>query len=394
MTSRTAIRRTLAIGAAIAIAILVVRSAVVEAFAESDPVTAAKLWSGHPQVTIANASRAIASAAGARKEIGKETFAAFGDAARKAPLEPQPFVVRGIQLQLAGQVVAADRAFLAARWRDPRALPTRYFLASSRLGRGNVDGLREVAALARMSPGGISAAAPYLATFARQPAALVPMRQLLDSNPLIRADVLATLAQDPANLKQVLELGGTLEPARAPWLATMITTLVDARQYERAQDLWARTAGIDRSRPPWLLYDPDFRDSTALPPFNWQLTSSAIGLAERRSSRLQVIYYGQADGVLARQLLVLAPGRYRFAAPATGAAGNGEGSALNWAVRCAGTEPALVLASAPAAHATLAFNVPSSCAAQWLELAGRASDIGRESEIAIGPVSLARIAAR
>ena len=62
-----------------------------------------------------------------------------------------------------------------------------------------------------------------------------------------------------------------------------------------------------------LLFDPDFSKPEPPPPFNWALTSSTVGLAERQpGGRLHAIFYGQEDGALARQLLVLPPGRYHF----------------------------------------------------------------------------------
>ena len=388
---RSALRRTLVALGALAIAVVVVRSAAVQALADRDPATAEAIWAGHPKATIGLASSDIAKAAGARKPIPEGTFAALAEAAVKAPLEPQPFIVRGIRLQLVGREAEAERAFAAARWRDPRSIPARYFLANSRLGQGNVEGLREVAGLIRLSPDGLKASTPYLAAFARQKQALEPMRALFAGNPGIRSAVLSSLAQDPNNLALVLELGGTNDVANAPWLGAMIRTLVEHRQYARARMLWARTAGIAQSATLGLLFDPNFSDSAALPPFNWELTSSTLGLAERRSGRLQAIYYGQEEGVLARQLLVLGPGRYRFAAPARGGAESGEGSALIWTARCADANGGEPLASAPASAGGLAFTVPQSCAAQWLELVGRSSDTGREIEMAIGPVSLTRV---
>ena len=51
------------------------------------------------------------------------------DAAGKVPLAPEPFLVRGVQAELAGNSQLAAQAFAAAEWRDPRSLPARYFLA-------------------------------------------------------------------------------------------------------------------------------------------------------------------------------------------------------------------------------------------------------------------------
>ena len=384
------LRRTAAIVAALAVAVVVVRSAAVQAFAERDPRTAEAIWSGHPSAAIGLASIEIAKAAGAGKPIGDDAFETLSLAAAKAPLEPQPFIVRGIRLQLEGREDEAEGAFAAASWRNPRSIPARYFLANVRLSQGDVEGLREVAALTRLSPEGLITSTPYLAAFARQKQALEPMRALFAANPNIRSAVLSNLAQDPANLSLVLQLGGSGDVTNAPWLAAMIRTLVDHRQYASARALWARTAGIDRSATHGLVFDANFSDSASIPPFNWELTSSTLGLAERRSGRLQAIYYGQEDGPLARQLLLLGPGRYRFDAPAKGAAEGSDGSSLLWTIRCADPKGNEALASAPASAGGLIFVVPASCAAQWLELVGRSSDTGREIEKTIGPVSLSR----
>ena len=376
--------------AACALAAMIVQNAAVVALSDSDPDTAAAIWPGHPAANIALATREIASASGAGRAIDPATFAQLEQAARAAPIEPQPFIVAGIRAQLAGQQDAAEKAFEAARLRDPRSLPARYFLASSKLQRGDVEGLSDVAALARLSPGGTTSIAPFLAAFVQQQRAWGPIRAMFRDNPLVRDVVLSSLANDPNNLRLVLALGNTVDPAKGPWLQTMIGTLVAARQYDRAKMLWDRTTGIPAgSRMPGL-FDPDFSNPSALPPFNWQLTSSSLGLAERRSGRLQVIFYGQDSGPLARQLLLLPPGRYRLSAPATGRDGS---DSLLWLVRCDGPSPA-ELGRVPIHQAGVTFEVSGNCPAQWLELNGRASDFGREVETAIGPLSLTRVAAR
>lgn len=376
--------------AACALAAMVVQNATVVALGDSDPDTAAAIWPGHPTVNIAIASREIASASGSGRAIDPSIFAQLEQAARAAPIEPQPFIVAGIRAQLNGRQDQAERAFEAARLRDPRSLPARYFLATSKLQRGDVEGLRDVAALARLSPGGITSIAPYLAAFVQQQPAWGPIRAIFRDNPEVRGVVLSSLASDPDNFRLVLALGNTVDPAKGPWLETMIATLIAARQYDRAKLLWERTAGIPAGAQSADLFDPDFRNASALPPFNWQLTSSSLGLAERRSGRLQVIFYGQDSGTLARQLLLLPPGRYRLSAPATG---GDRSDSLLWLVRCDGPSPS-ELGRAPIRQNGLAFEVPGNCPAQWIELVGRASDFGREAETAIGQLSLKKVAAR
>lgn len=371
------------------IALVVVRNAAVMALAERSPETASAFWPSHPSAAIALASREIAVAAGLRRDIDPAVFARLDGAAKRAPLEPQPFVVAAIRSQLAGNGEHAERALVAARARDPRFLPARYFLASERLRRGDVTGLEEVAALARLSPDGVRNIAPFLATFAQQERAWPSLRAMFRDNPGVRNTVLWTLAEDPANLRPLLALGGTYNPAQAPWLKRMIQTLVEKQRFAEARALWERTSGIAPGRAP-ALFDPGFRDSSTLPPFNWSLTSSSVGLAERRSGQLHVIFYGQEEGALARQLLTLGPGRYRLEAPAK----SGQRTdSLRWTLRCAGKEPVVELSRTPVGVGAFAFTVPSACPAQWLELTGSVSDVGRQNDATIGPLRLSRVPA-
>ena len=371
--------------AGIALAAMVVQNATVVALAGSDPETAAKVWPGHPAVGVALATRQIAAASGSGRAIDPGTFERLDQAAQAAPLEPQPFIVAGVRAQIEGQSAKAEQAFEAARLRDPRSLPARYFLATAKLQRGEVEGLRDVAALARLEPNGGKSLVPYLASFAGQKRARGAIRAMFRTNPGIRDAVLTSLASDPANLQLVLALGGTADAANAPWLRTMMASLIASRQYSQALSLWERSVGTRSAG----LFDPDFRNASAPPPFNWELTSSSLGLAERRSGRLQVIFYGQDSGTLARQLLLLSPGQYRLTAPTSG---SGNSDALFWLVRCDGGSTEL--GRAPVRQNGLRFEVPAGCPAQWLELVGTASDFGREAETTIGAMTLSRVATR
>lgn len=365
-----------------ALAALIVQNATVAAFSATAPDVAASVWPGHPAADVALAGRQIALASGKGQPIAPATFALLDRTARRAPLDPQPFIVAGIRAQLAGQAERADRAFAAARQRDPRSLPARYFLASSRLQRGDVEGLRDVAAITRLEPNGGQSLVPYLADLARRPETRAAMLDMFRNSPGIRAAVLTAMAGDPNNARLVVTLGQTRDPDKAPWLRTALDTLVAKRRYGEARALWERISGTRSAG----LFDGDFRNPSALPPFNWELTSSSLGLAERRSGRLQVMFYGQDSGTLARQLLLLPPGRYRLSAPSSSADGSG---ALYWLVRC--DQGAGEITRAPVGQGGLTFTVPTGCPAQWLELNGRASDFGRQSDTAIGPVALSRV---
>ena len=146
-----AVRAVTAIAAALLIAVQVVRNAAVSALAEAKPAAAAKAWSGHPASELGLAMTEIARSSRSRQPVPQWAFAMVASAADKAPLAPEPFLVRGVQANLAGNAAAAQRDFEAAQWRNPRSLPAAYFLADRYFrARDVTNGLREVAALARL----------------------------------------------------------------------------------------------------------------------------------------------------------------------------------------------------------------------------------------------------
>ena len=199
-------RAVIAIAAAGLLAVQVVRNAVVESRADGSPTVAAHWWPGHPAVEISAAMTGIAQAAHDRRSVPASTFPLMADAASKAPLAAEPFLVRGVQSQVAGDGLAAQRAFEAAQWRDPRSLAAAYFLAERYLRIGdNLRGLNEIAALSRLSPNG-GTLAPYVASYARSPSNWPALRQMFRANPEFARPALMALASSIETVPAVLAL--------------------------------------------------------------------------------------------------------------------------------------------------------------------------------------------
>lgn len=383
-------RRSLVAVLALLLAAAVVRNAVVRMFAETDPAAAERVWPDHPAAEMRLAMIAIAEAARQGQAAPPTALRRIFAASVKAPLAPEPFLVRGVQAQLEGNRNLAERAFFAARWRDGRSLPARYFLADHYLRQGDTRrGLREVATLARLTPQGVSKLAPFVAAYARNASNWPRLRSVFRSEPALEEATLSVLAADAANADLVLALAdrGRAGP-KSSWLGPLLSGLVSAGQYEKARDVWERIARVQVDRGA-LIYDPRFTRAEAPPPFNWTLTSSTVGLAERqKGGGLHVIYYGQEDGALASQLLILPPGRYRLT---TQGGTPGPASALEWRLVCERGNAAI--ASVPLDRAIrrgFAFEVPGSCPAQRLELFGSSSDVSHQTEVTIRGVSLTR----
>lgn len=364
----------------------IVRNAVVASEATRNPQRAARVWSGNPAIETSRAMAAIAQAAREGRQVPASAFAAMRLASVREPLAPEPFLVRGVQAELSGDPRTAERAFQAAQWRDPRSLSAAYFLADAYLRAGDVSrGLPQVAALARLAPGGTSAVAPYLAAYARSPRNWPALRSLFQAHPEMAGPALTELAKTASSASAVLALADLRQKAGdAPWLAPLLNSLTVAGDYGRAQAIWARATGV---RPGPYLYDASFSDKTSPPPFNWSLTSSAVGLAERQvGGRLHVVFYGRDDGILATQLLLLQPGRYRLSMQLAGDAARAR--SLNWSIWCDKAAEPISSVTIDAAARGWQFTVPQSCRGQWLRLSGAAGELPQQVDVTIAGLKL------
>lgn len=385
-------RGLLAILAALLIATQAVRNFWVAAHQELRPELAAMLWPGHPDVELSGALVEIARASRARQPVPPSTFALVDDAAQKSPLSPQPFLVHGVEASVAGEPGAAARDFLQAQRRDPRSLPAAYFLTDYYFRAGRpLDGLRQAATLARLSPAGAAPISRLVASYAQDSRNWADIRALFRSDETIEDQVLAALAADAGNAPAILAIAdGAHRRASSPWLPRLLRSLVAAGQYQRARAIWAAVSGV-RLPAGTLLYDAGFAAAEPPEPFNWKLASSNLGIAEReRGGTLHVIYYGGVDGVLASQLLLLEPGTYRLRLRIAPDSDHPE--SLRWSIRC--DKASKILSAAPldaAARQGWLFAVRQDCPAQWLELSGRAADLPQQAEVRLTGLALERV---
>jgi hypothetical protein len=385
--------RIIAAVIALLLSVQIVRNAAILSWSASKPALASEVWGGHPATEIGKSMTEIAKAARARQPIPLSAFSTMGDAARKEPLAPEPFLVRGVQAQVQGDGATAQRAFEAAQWRDPRSLAAAYFLADRYLRNGDPQrGLREVAALARLAPNGEAVVGPYLAAYATNPANWPALRELFRENPMLANNALATLATNAATVPALLALADPQARGKdVTWVPLLLNTLTGEGKFGQARAIWAKMAGV-QARPGQLLYDSSFTDRTSPPPFNWDLTSSTVGLAERQpGGRLHVVFYGQEDGFLASELILLPPGAYRLSMQLLGDPSRGR--SLSWSIWCdKAAEPIASVTLDAAAARGLRFDVPPGCPAQWLKLSGVSSDMPQQSDVTIGALKLEKAA--
>ena len=379
------IRPIAALGMAALLAFQVVRTALVAMPEERRPQLAQGLWPSHPTLLTERSMAEIGRAAATGGRVPPATVESIRLVARQAPLATEPFLIHGALAQMKGKDREAQRLYLQARHRDPRSRAARYFLAERYFRSGRIaPGLVEMAALSRLEPTAAAPFVPALVAYAQTPGAVPQLKAFFRTLPDAEPGILNALAEDARNADLVLTLATRAQGAPQEWQGKLITRLVEAGDYRKAYAVWSRVSGV---RGAAGLYNPQFLDLSAPPPFNWALPNTSEGVAEpAEEGKLEVLYYGRANAVLASQLLLLPPGSYRLAMEVEG----GEAEGLQWALRCAGQEkPFAQLPLRGKGRAEAAFTVPAgNCPAQWLELRGVAGDFPRTAELTIAGLQL------
>ena len=232
---------------------------------------------------------------------------------------------------------------------------------------------------------GVEAFGPAVVAYAREPGAVPQLRGFFEKYPRAEASVLSVLAADAANADLVLALASNDRNPDPDWRGPLISGLAAKGQYGKAYSTWA---GLSRLRPSRGVFNPAFAVVSAPPPFNWAYPQSGEGVAEPDGKGgLDILYYGRVNAVLASQLLLLPPGRYRLAMNVA-EGGRNEG-ATHWILRCAAGGKVLGDLPLKAGAVGVAFAVPPGCEAQWLELQGVAGDMPQTTELKLQELRLA-----
>jgi tetratricopeptide (TPR) repeat protein len=341
----------------------------------------------------------IGQAAASGQPAPPDALASAVQAAVRAPLLSEPYLIEGASALSRGESERAAALFREARRRDPRSAAARYFLAQYYLQTGQaVRALEEASALTRLVPGASGALVPALARYAREPGAKPNLQKLFVENPQLGEQILAELARDASNASLVLGLAadgfgrkGGVVPG---WQTQLLTSLISRGQFAQAHALWRRISGL---RPNSTgLFNPQFERIAAPPPFNWTFSSGKFGITEPAPpGKLQVMYFGRDDAELASQLLLLAPGPYELRMKISWQNPNIETSGLAWTLTCSpAARPLLSLPLSAADKDTGAlsgtFTVPANCPAQKLSLVGVAQELPVERQATISNLWLSR----
>lgn len=377
-----------------------VKISVVNALTRDNPFLVAQVAPSDPRTAMGLAMTEFALRNGRVSPAAEQRArAALG----RAALSDEPFLLDGVAAAAAQDEARSEQLLSEARRRNPRGRFTRLLLLDLYLrhDRAEEAGI-ELAALSRLIPDTAGALVPEISRLARDPKTRAGTAKMLRRNPEIRDLALASLAGS-ADPNLVLWLAAATrsggDPAHPPqWQSVLLGRLIGAGEVERAYQLWRSATHLPGSETSKGIYDAGFTGAPGAPPFNWELTSDSEGIAERAHGALQVDYYGRAERMLARQLLILKPGSYRLQMRAEGAA-KGQGTKLVWSLACTDGKAPLVqlplteVNSAPRGLSAN-FTVPAGCRAQWLRLDGVPGDVAAEQNATLSNLQVMPVAGR
>ena len=184
---------------------------------------------------------------------------------------------------------------------------------------------------------------------------------------------------------------GTPDDRRA-FIAQMVTQ----RAYERAYLAWVQWLPAASQNAVGYIFDGGFTGAAALPPFTWEFVDGAGGTtAVVPATGLTVDYSGSDGSVLAKQMILLPPGRYRLVTQAKFEPVSNENgtAALSWTLACVGGNPTLNALAVPLDGvskrvAGAPFQVAAGCDAQTLSLKVNSADFAKHLSGAIRSVAI------
>lgn len=383
------IARIALIAAALGGVFLVVREGAVQA-ADRSPVAAAaalKIAPADPKVLAMAAQSQLVQAIAAQAKnrnaapalfppdspILRKAGAIARDALKRDITNSEAIAIYGVATAARGEARAASIMNASASL-SKRDLTTQMWLVEDAGKKNDFPRmLTHIDTALRVSASAQAQLFPVMANVLRNRAAMPDFTALLKKRPpwteaFLYTAITSGIATE--NLADVyLSLGRRYTYQGQDLSALMLEQLVAQRSFAKA---FAIARGFYGKRSLGAkLSSPDFATSSAPEPFSWQLTSSADFDAIAAKSgegrgRIELLVTGTGAGVVARQLLNLAPGPYTFVGSASSEGGTRTVD-LEWRLRCAETG-VIVGQLSPFAVRQSQWVVPTGCRYQWVEL--------------------------
>ena len=307
-------------------------------------------------------------------------------ALRRDPTVVEAVTALSLTYALRRQLARAERGFAYAETLSRRDIGTQLWLIERNVQRNDIGGaLAHFDTALRTSPQMASTLYPVMASASAEPAIAAELNRLLLTRPAWGRDFpLSLMASqgDPRALYTVTR--GLFRPSEdheREQLGLLLRKLTALHAYDYAWRAYV-AARPERRQSGGALWNGDFSREIGLPPFDWTFPENPAQVPERRPGprgHVLALPAGlEETAEVARQLIRLAPGRYRVAAR-VGNVGGDAALRPQLAISCAGAAPReLARSDFPAAPETgaamaVAFTVPAGCRYQWLSILVRGS---------------------
>ena len=330
----------------------------------------------------ANANRAARILESGLRPSPAALAAAARDATAALQREPVNAVAArtlGLLAARRGDAAQANRLMRYSEMLSRRDLLTQLWMIEANVQQNNIgEALRHYDRALRTSESARELLFPILIDAAASPGVTPQLGRLLAARPAWWQDFVTRLVTDGRSSLAIeaIVLAMRLDPANAEersLLGAAVNRLAQLGDYPRALDLYRRAGGGAGNA---LVRNGDFEAENRFAPLDWVLGDSSgaggmmqPGLPGGGRGLLMVVEAGSAGGTIARQLLVLPPGSYRFSALAGRVSGDDRPKVTLACVRTNATLFDLRLpASGPAGQAiSQDFTVGgAACPAQWL----------------------------
>ena len=308
-------------------------------------------------------------------------------ALRSSPLNARAFTVLGLIAERNGDQKNADalmRIAVARTWRDRT---TDAWMLNREAGRGDyAHALPYADAMLRMDWQFQPELFPVLASFTVDPRAFEALTTFLATAPPWRSWFLSELSGRLANRTRLVQLYAALNDSENPptknELRPYLIRLIQDENFELAYQIWQATLPPQQRGSEIYPFNRDFEFPVDGLPFNWsleavpgadvQVVSTTVDGGKKRA--LLVEFLGaRVHFANVKQLMLLPTGEYSL----SGRVKTAELRTVRglwWRIFCANASTStlahteLVSGTMPWTDFTVKFQVPTNCAAQWLQL--------------------------
>ncbi len=300
-----------------------VRSALTNFYAATAPEKALAINAGDARALQAATLNSFVASNG---QITSETLGLSRRLARAAPLDDFPVMLIGLGDYLGGDVASASTAMRAALDRNPRSrIPRLFFIERSYVTGNFATAVAEIGGLLKIQPEAEVHALPVLEQMASQPAGQAALVEGIVDDPIWASPLLMSLNASSPDIGFLTRLNA----ARPSHVGLLLRRLVDAGELTSAYLIWLEvTPDLGDGGTP---FNPRFEPLDAAVPFNWMVNSDHAEI--ERGGGLYSVYLGYDNPFMARQVMLLSPGRYRLEAMMSVDA-DPRGGQFGWIVRC------------------------------------------------------------